>query len=89
MDLSPVVTARRQVDPVYALELTGGPSGQENDPDALRERLHNEQLRLHEEGDGDNTHWWTDVPDGMDSDGQNEIANDEISPHTGRQYEYQ
>ncbi|WP_405590273.1 hypothetical protein [Streptomyces sp. NBC_01092] len=26
--------------PVYALELTGGPSGQANDPHAFRDRLH-------------------------------------------------
>ncbi|WP_338676574.1 peptidoglycan-binding protein [Streptomyces sp. SCSIO 30461] len=83
------VTARAMVDPVYALELTGGPSGQEDDPGAFRDRLRDEQLRLHEEGDGSDTHWWSDVPAGMDSDGQNEIANSEISPHTGSEYEYQ
>ncbi|MFE2630354.1 peptidoglycan-binding protein [Streptomyces sp. NPDC001651] len=86
---SSTVTARAMVDPVYALELTGGPSGQEDDPDAFRDRMHDEQLRLHEEGDGAYTHWWSDVPDGMDSDGQNKIANSEISPHTGSSYEYQ
>ncbi|NLU71567.1 WXG100 family type VII secretion target [Streptomyces sp. HNM0575] len=86
---SSTVTARAMVDPVYALELTGGPSGQENDPDAFRERLGNEQMRLHEEGDGDYEHWWSDTPSGMDSDGQNEIANKEISPHTGSGYDHQ
>ena len=52
---STTVTARAMVDPLYALELTGGPSGQEDDPDAFRDRLHDEQLRLHDEGDGDDT----------------------------------
>lgn len=86
---SSTVTARAMVDPVYALELTGGPSGQENDPDAFRERLTDEQLRMHEEGDGANEGWfWEDqVPSGMDSDGQVEISNKELSPHTGDSYE--
>ncbi|RAJ70064.1 hypothetical protein K378_01225 [Streptomyces sp. Amel2xB2] len=86
---SSTVTARAMVDPVYALELTGGPSGQEDDPDAFRERLTDEQMRLHEEGDGSYEHWWSDTPSGMDSDGQNEIADKEISPHTGSEYDYQ
>jgi hypothetical protein len=86
---SSTVTARAMVDPLYALELTGGPSGQENDPDAFRDRLHDEQMRLHEEGDGSYEHWWSDVPTGMDNDGQNKIANSEISPHTGSKYEFQ
>ncbi|MDC0767991.1 peptidoglycan-binding protein [Streptomyces sp. HD] len=86
---SSTVTARAMVDPLYALELTGGPSGQEDDPDAFRDRLHDEQLRMHEEGDGSYTHWWSDVPNGVDPDGQDKIANGEISPHTGSSYEFQ
>jgi hypothetical protein len=40
------------VDPVYALELTSGPSGQEDDGAAFRRRLDDELMRVHEEGDG-------------------------------------
>ncbi len=86
---SSTVTARAMVDPVYALELTGGPSGQEDDPDAFRERLGDEQMRLHEEGDGSDAGWFDDTPTGMDREGQTEIANKEISPHTGSEYETQ
>lgn len=87
---SSTVTARAIVDPVYALELTGGPDGTDDDPDHFRKRLTDEQLRLHEEGDGDNAGWWWDEhPDGMDKDGQVEISNDELSPHTGDHYEAQ
>ncbi|MET9493383.1 WXG100 family type VII secretion target [Streptomyces sp. NPDC006552] len=85
---SSTVTARAMVDPVYALGLTGGPSGQENDAAAFRERLVDEQHRVHEEGDGDHTHFWTDVPDGMDNDGKTEVVNKEISPHTGSGYDF-
>ncbi|MFI1765357.1 peptidoglycan-binding protein [Streptomyces sp. NPDC020800] len=87
---SSTVTARAIVDPVYALELTGGPDGTDDDPDHFRKRLTDEQLRLHEEGDGDNAGWWWDEhPNGMDKDGQVEISNDELSPHTGDHYEAQ
>lgn len=83
------IGARAMVDPVYALELTGGPAGQEDDGDAFRERMDDELQRVHEEGDGDYSGWFgTGAPDGMDSDGQNEVANREISPHTGAGYEY-
>ncbi|KOG36977.1 peptidoglycan-binding protein [Streptomyces resistomycificus] len=85
---SSTVTARAMVDPVYALELTGGPSGQEDDPEAFRERLTDEQLRMHEEGGGSNEGWfWDRQPAGMDDDGQVEISNKELSPHTGDSYE--
>ncbi|NUK38311.1 peptidoglycan-binding protein [Streptomyces lunaelactis] len=87
---SSTVTARALVDPVYALELTGGPDGQDNDPDHFRERLHDEQFRMNEEGDGDYDGWWWDRhPAGMDSDGQEEISNKEIGPHTGDKYDTQ
>jgi hypothetical protein len=85
---SSTVTARAMVDPVYALALTGGPSGQEDDPEAFRERLTDEQMRMHEEGDGSDEGWfWNRRPAGMDSDGQVEISNKELSPHTGDSYE--
>ncbi|MFF7976792.1 peptidoglycan-binding protein [Streptomyces sp. NPDC007905] len=83
---SSTVTARAMVDPVYALQLTGGPTGQDDDPAHFRKRLHDEQYRLHEEGDGDYTHFWSDTPAGMDSDGQVEISEKELSPHTGDHY---
>ncbi|MEU4151650.1 peptidoglycan-binding protein [Streptomyces sp. NPDC026659] len=85
---SSTVTARALVDPVYALELTGGPDGTDDDPEHFRKRLTDEQLRLHEEGDGANSGWWWDrEPAGMDSDGQVDISNKELSPHTGDSYE--
>lgn len=85
---SSTVTARAMVDPVYALELTGGPDGQDDSDEHFRERLTDEQMRLHEEGDGDNEGWWWDrQPAGMDSDGQVEISDKELSPHTGDSYE--
>jgi hypothetical protein len=88
---STVVTARAMVDPVYSLEITGGPNGDEDDPAAFRERLHDEQLRMHEEGDGDNAYDFPfgSTPDGMDNDGKTTISNKEISPHTGSEYEFQ
>ncbi|MGX1885085.1 peptidoglycan-binding protein [Streptomyces sp. NPDC055287] len=87
---STVVTGRAMVDPLYALELTGGPSGQEDDPAAFRERLHDEQLRLHEEGDGadDYDFPFGSTPAGMDEEGKTTISNNEMSPHTGSEYSY-
>lgn len=85
---SATVTARALVDPVYALELTGGPSGEDDAPAAFRERLTAEQERLHEEGDGSNEYgWFGGDPTGMTPSGQTEIANSQISPHTGSEYE--
>ncbi|MFI9806418.1 peptidoglycan-binding protein [Streptomyces sp. NPDC052301] len=78
---STTVTARAMVDPVYALQLTGGPSGQEDDPTAFRRRLIAEQHRMHVEGHG-GADW-----DGMDLKGQSEISNKEISPETGSSYQ--
>ncbi|MGP4084700.1 peptidoglycan-binding protein [Streptomyces sp. KR55] len=78
---SSTITARAMTDPIYALELTGGPSGQENDPEAFRRRLVDEQHRVHEEGDGGDD--WN----GMDLDGKSEVVNKEISPNTGSSYE--
>ncbi|MGW2379563.1 peptidoglycan-binding protein [Streptomyces sp. NPDC001658] len=85
---SSTVTARALVDPVYALELTGGPDGTDDSDEAFRERLTAEQLRMHEEGDGSNSGWlWDRKPAGMDPEGQTEISDKELSPHTGDRYE--
>jgi hypothetical protein len=78
---SSTVTARAMVDPVYALSLTGGPGGQENDPAAFRRRLVDEQHRVHQEGHGG------DGYNGMGLDGKTEVVNKEISPETGSSYE--
>ncbi|NBE54683.1 peptidoglycan-binding protein [Streptomyces boluensis] len=89
---SSVVTGRAMVDPVYALGLTGGRDGKEDDADAFTERLRREQLRLHEEGDGLNEYEFPfggDTPAGMAPEGGATIANKEISPHTGGEYAYQ
>ncbi|KOU77633.1 peptidoglycan-binding protein [Streptomyces sp. MMG1533] len=80
---SSTVTARAMVDPLYALELTGGPSGQEDDPDAFRQRLVDEQHRVHTEGDG-GANW-----NSMGLDGKTEVLNKEVSPDTGSAYELQ
>jgi hypothetical protein len=76
------------VDPVYALELTGGPSGQEDDPDAFRERFDAEQLRRYEEADGGHE-FWSGEQTGVGTDGQNELANSQLGPHTGASYDHQ
>ncbi|MGY0024964.1 peptidoglycan-binding protein [Streptomyces sp. YJ-C3] len=87
---SSTVTARALVDPVYALELTGGPDGTDDDPDRFRERLHDEQFRMNDEGDGDYSGWWWDRhPAGMDADGQEEISDKELGPRTGDTYDTQ
>jgi hypothetical protein len=78
---SSTVTARAIVDPVYALGLTGGPSGQEEDPDAFRQRLVDEQHRVHTEGDG-GKNW-----NGMDQEGKEKVSDAEIGRATGDDYE--
>ncbi|MFF1448557.1 peptidoglycan-binding protein [Streptomyces sp. NPDC058274] len=78
---SSTVTARAMVDPVYALDLTGGPSGQEDDPKAFRDRLVAEQHRLHTEGDG-GANWG-----GMGQEGQERIADSAIGSATGNDYQ--
>ncbi|WP_225877331.1 peptidoglycan-binding protein [Streptomyces resistomycificus] len=80
---SSTVAARALVDPLYALDLTGGPSGQEDDPDAFRQRLVEEQHRVHLEGDG-GANW-----NSMDLTGKTEVLNKEVSPDTGSSYELQ
>ncbi|WP_217243117.1 peptidoglycan-binding protein [Streptomyces sp. AC555_RSS877] len=78
---SSTVTARAMVDPLYALDITGGPSGQEDDPEAFRQRLVEEQHRLHTEGDGGEK--WS----GMGPEGQERIADDAIGGATGDDYQ--
>ncbi|MBX7549756.1 peptidoglycan-binding protein [Streptomyces sp. NPDC004232] len=78
---SSTVTARAMVDPLYALGLTGGPSGQEDDPGAFRQRLVAEQHRLHTEGHGGD-HW-----EGMGPDGQEHIDDSTIGAATGDDYQ--
>lgn len=87
---SSTVNARAMVDPVYALELTGGPSGQEDDPDAFRERLVDEQHRVHDDGDGGRSGWLGNgPPSGMDDEGWSEVADNELNSPTGTDYERQ
>ncbi len=87
---SSTVTARAQVDPLYALGLTTG--GHPGDPAhdngaAFAERLRDEQVRVYDGG----RDWLADLlrVDGM-TDGQSEqIANEEIAARTGVRYENQ
>ncbi|WP_330339309.1 peptidoglycan-binding protein [Streptomyces sp. NBC_00557] len=78
---SSTVTARAMVDPLYALGITGGPSGQEDDPEAFKRRLVAEQHRLHTEGHGGD-HW-----EGMGPDGQEHIADTTLGAATGDDYQ--
>ncbi len=77
---SSTVTARAMADPLYALNLTGGPSGQEDDPAAFRQRLVDEQHRLHEQGDGGDN--WN----GMGPEGQERIDDSTLGQATGADY---
>ncbi|GAA1528962.1 hypothetical protein GCM10009730_42730 [Streptomyces albidochromogenes] len=87
---SSTVNARAMVDPVYALGLTGGPDGQEDDPDAFRERLVDEQHRVHDEGDGSRGGFFENgPPTGMDDEGWSEVADNELNSPTGTDYERQ
>ncbi|MCQ6555768.1 peptidoglycan-binding protein [Streptomyces sp. C10-9-1] len=78
---SSTVTSRAMVDPVYALELTGGPDGQQDDPDAFRQRLVDEQHRLHTEGEGGEN--WS----GMGAEGQERINDSTVGRATGTDYD--
>ncbi|MFD7528887.1 peptidoglycan-binding protein [Streptomyces sp. NPDC059849] len=80
---SSTVTSRAMVDPLYALDLTGGPDGQQDDPDAFKQRLVAEQHRLHTEGDG-GENWG-----GMGSEGQERINDSAVGSATGSDYERQ
>ncbi|MEU8926566.1 peptidoglycan-binding protein [Kitasatospora sp. NPDC048545] len=77
---SSTVTARAMVDPLYALDLTGGPSGQENDPAAFQKRLLDEEHRVHAEGHGNEK--------GMEANGKGQVLEKEVSPHTGADFDY-
>lgn len=78
---SSVVTARAAVDPIYALNLTGGPTGQEDDPAAFRQRLVDEQHRLHKKGWGGKD--WS----GMGDLGHHYISDSVIGRATGDDYD--
>lgn len=80
---SSTVTSRAIVDPLYALDLTGGPDGQQDDPDAFRQRLVAEQHRLHTAGDG-GKNWG-----GMGPDGQERINDTTVGSATGTDYQRQ
>ncbi|MGW9123307.1 peptidoglycan-binding protein, partial [Streptomyces sp. NPDC055663] len=80
---SSTVTSRAMVDPLYALDLTGGPDGQQDDPEAFKQRLVAEQHRLHTEGDG-GENWG-----GMGSEGQERINDTAVGSATGSDYERQ
>jgi hypothetical protein len=82
------VTARAQVDPLYALQLTtGGHPGdpQFDNPAAFGRRLRDEQVRVYDDG--------RDWPqklfrrEGMTDEQSATIANEEIAPHLGVHYE--
>ncbi|MFF2959152.1 hypothetical protein ACFVT1_09585 [Streptomyces sp. NPDC057963] len=66
-----------------ALDLTGGPDGQQDDPDTFKQRLVAEQHRLHTEGDGGGN--WG----GMGSEGQERINEAAVGSATGSDYERQ
>jgi hypothetical protein len=80
--------ARANVDPLYALQLTTG--GHPGDPaydsaDGFSQRLREEQQRVYDDG----RNWVQDLfgADGMTSGQSEDIANDNIAPRTGVQYE--
>jgi uncharacterized protein YukE len=82
------VMARAQVDPMYALQLTtGGHPGDPayDNPDAFAGRLRDEQERVYDGG----RNWWQDLTgsDGMSSGQSQDIANQNIAPRTGVEYD--
>lgn len=74
---SSTVTSCAMDDRLYALDLTGGPDGQQDDPDAFKQRLVAEQRRLHNEGDGGEN------CGGMGSEGQERINGAAVGSATG------
>jgi hypothetical protein len=81
------VTARAEVDPLYALRLTtGGHPGDPafDNPAAFADRLREEQEQLYDE----NRSWFQELigADGMTSAQSATAANEEIAPHTGAGY---
>ncbi|MEE6260914.1 hypothetical protein [Plantactinospora sonchi] len=84
------VTARAQVDPLYALQLTTG--GHPGDPaydngDSFAQRLRDEQARVYD----DERPWYQELPvidkGGMTDRQSATIADEEIGAHTGADYE--
>jgi hypothetical protein len=85
---SSTVTARAQVDPLYALQLTtGGHPGdpQADNPAAFADRLRDEQLRVYDDG----RDWPQKLfrTEGMTDEQSEQIANEELAPRTGVRYE--
>jgi hypothetical protein len=85
---SSTVTARAQVDPLYALQLTtGGHPGDPrfDNPAAFADRLRDEQVRVYDDG-----RVWPQKlfrTEGMTDEQSEKIANEEIGPRTGVRYE--
>jgi uncharacterized protein YukE len=84
------VMARANVDPLYALQLTTG--GHPGDPaydnaSGFSQRLRDEQERVYDGG----RNWVQDLPwiggDGMTTGQSEDIANENIAPRTGVEYE--
>ncbi|GAA3350515.1 hypothetical protein GCM10020358_76740 [Amorphoplanes nipponensis] len=85
---SSTVTARAQLDPLYALQLTtGGHPGdpQFDNPGAFADRLRDEQVRVYDDGRS----WGQKTlhRDGMTDEQSEAIANEEIAPSLGVRYE--
>jgi hypothetical protein len=80
------VTARAEIDPLYALQLTSG--GHPGDPAfdnsaAFAHRLEDEQIRVYDGG----RRWYVNAwNDGMTDDQSTQIADQEIASHTGANY---
>lgn len=84
---SSTVTARAEVDPLYALRLTtGGHPGDPryDNPSAFADRLQDEQNRVYDSGRRWYENWWND---GMTDSQSDRVADQEIAPHTGVQYD--
>ena len=82
------VTARAEVDPLYALHLTtGGHPGdpQFDNPAAFADRLRAEQVRVY-----DDARTWRQRlfrQDGLSDEQSETLANEQIAPRTGERYE--
>jgi hypothetical protein len=82
------VTARAQVDPLYALQLTsGGHPGdpQFDNPAAFADRLRDEQVRVYDDARG----WRQRLfrADGLSDEQSETVADEELAPHVGIRYE--
>jgi hypothetical protein len=89
---SSVIAARAQVDPLYALQLTtGGHPGDPgfDNPDAFGARLYQEQQQSYDETRDDRS-WWdrqfNSEEDGLNDTEDRDLANAQITPHTGASY---